>query len=257
MNIKMLALDLDGTVISHDEIITPEVKAAIAAAKAAGIKIAIATGRNFNIMKEFILELNLTDSYHVVCNGAAIMKYDGTCLEKHLIEDSLAHSVAQKLVDLKIPFAMFDEMDSYCEAKDLHLEAYDHCTVVPNWDNMGPTCKFVAGPADVTVIHEALDHLPLSLAYSIYQGVSYSEIWPPNLHKGTAIETIAKSYGIDISEVLAIGDSGNDIAMLKYVGFGVAMGDAGEAVKQAAKAVTATQADNGVAVAINQYVLKK
>jgi Cof subfamily protein (haloacid dehalogenase superfamily) len=257
MNIKMLALDLDGTVLSHDEVITPEVKQAIANAKATGIKIAIATGRNFSLMKEYLLELDLTDCYHVVCNGAAIMKYDGTCLEKHLIDDALAHSVAQKLVDLNIPFAMFDEMNSYCEAKNHHLEIYDHCTIVPNWHNMGNACKFVAGPANVDIIHEALDHLPLSLAYSLFQGVAYSEIWPANLHKGTAIETIAKLYGIDISEVLAIGDSGNDIAMLKYVGFGIAMGDASDAVKQAANAVTASQADNGVAVAINQFVLKK
>ena len=85
---------------------------------------------------------------------------------------------------------------------------------------------------------------------------SYLDIGPLNNSKGNAVKLLCKDFGIKLDEVIAFGDQMNDISMIRIVGFGVAMGNAKDEVKEVARFVTLTNDENGVAYAINTEILK-
>ena len=182
--IKMLALDLDGTVFRNDKTISQHTKDAIAAAIAKGVVVIPATGRALNGLPEEILALEGIQ-YALTSNGAAIWS----------LKDR------KKLVDL--PFSTQDTI----AAMEL-MEAYD--------------CM-----------------LDVYLDGKVY----------------TSFSMLAKFLQIPIEQVMACGDGGNDIALLQTAGWGVAMGNAPLEVQQAAKAVTLTNQQDGVAHAIETYIL--
>lgn len=138
-----------------------------------------------------------------------------------------------------------------------HAHAYRESIVKEDLLAIPYITKFVVGPYSHAVIEELTKDIPISLALSVFQGVDYAEIWPLGLHKGTAVEAVAKLYGIGINEVMALGDGGNDTQMLEYVGWGVAMGNATDDVKSYANAVTDTIDEDGLAKAIDKYVFKR
>lgn len=258
----MVALDMDGTILAHNDngiFISDKTKESIKKLKNLGIKVIIATGRSYGLLKDFIKELDLEDSYHVMCNGAATLSATGQFINLHGIPASDFSLLTDRFTKQKIPFAVFDADLSYCLPFTIRAQAhaYRESIIKEELNNIPFITKFVVGPHDSQEIAAQVVGVDVSLALSVFQGVHYAEIWPKGLHKGTAVEEVANMYGIALDEVMAIGDGGNDTDMLAHVGWGVAMGNATDDVKSYANAVTDTVENDGVAQAIEKYIIKK
>jgi Cof subfamily protein (haloacid dehalogenase superfamily) len=258
--IKLVAMDMDGTILDHQghqTFISDRSKQVIKQMKAAGIITMIATGRSHGLLKDLIVELEMQDDYHVLCNGAATLTPKGEIINLHGIDREDCRLLIQRLSDKKIPFAAFDADLSFClpHTIETHGDAYRESIVKEDLNELPFITKFVVGPYDHQDMAKAAEGLAISFAHSVFVGVDYAEIWPIGLHKGTAVEAVAKLHGIELDEVLAIGDGGNDSEMLAHVGFGVAMGNANDQVKAHANAVTDTVSNDGLAKAMEKYVL--
>ncbi|NIZ40632.1 Cof-type HAD-IIB family hydrolase [Entomospira entomophila] len=260
--IKMVAIDMDGTILRHDEtgvFISDVTKKAIHDVHSMGIKVVIATGRSYGILKDFIAELGLLDNYHVMCNGAATLSPSDEFINLHGLPVDLYKIMVERLTLARIPFAVFDADLSYCLpfAMQADAHAYRESIVRESLLDLPFITKLVVGPYDAQAIEDQIKDLDVSLAVSVFQGVTYAEIWPQGLHKGTAVEEVAHVYGIAIDNVMAVGDGGNDKAMLTHVGWGVAMGNATDDVKSHANAVTDTIDNDGLAQALEKYIIRK
>jgi Cof subfamily protein (haloacid dehalogenase superfamily) len=261
--IKMVAIDMDGTILNHSAdgslFFSQATKDAIQKLKDANIKVAIATGRSHSILAPYLGEIGLENMYHVMCNGAATVDPMGNFINLHGLGNKTYRDLVTRLSAAGIPFAVFDPDLSYClpYVLDTHAHAYRESTICEDLLSLPAITKVIVGPYAIDEVRLAIGDVEISMAHSVFQGDDYAEIWPLGMHKGTAVEEVAKIYGIELDEIMAIGDSGNDKAMLAYVGFGVAMGNATDEVKSYAKAVTASIDEDGAAKAIEKYVFAK
>ena len=270
--IKMLTLDLDGTVFRNDKTISQHTKDAIAAAIAKGVVVIPATGRALNGLPEEILALEGIQ-YALTSNGAAIWS----------LKDR------KKLVDL--PFSTQDTIAAMelMEAYDCMLDVYLDGKVYTSFSMLAKAETF-APPEMLEYVRKTRTAMENPKQYIVENGYRAEKVtmffrdeqqrqkaiaqaqalpWieptssvPGNLElnaagvdKGKGLGKLAEFLQIPIEQVMACGDGGNDIAMLQTAGWGVAMGNAPLEVQQAAKAVTLTNQQDGVAHAIETYIL--
>ena len=280
-NIRMIALDLDGTLFTDDKQITQASFDAIHAAADAGILIVPATGRPVAGIPDSILEIPEVH-YVLTSNGARVVKLsarsmDGTFTHEVLYEHLLSKQSALRA--LKI----LKKYDTLCEAYYLgqgyapkHMK--DQVQKYHNNPNMweyfwltrvfvedleqcilsfdGQLDKIQSLFSDMDERKLALEELQMCNEYTLVGSLLYNiEINALNVNKGTSLLILGEQLGISKDEIMALGDGDNDFEMLQCVGVGVAMANAEEHVLQAAKYVTSTNNEDGVAEAIYKYAL--
>ena len=112
-------------------------------------------------------------------------------------------------------------------------------------------------PEKIDFVEETVHTLLSGKVFAPRSMPRFLEIVNAKVNKGEALRFVAEHFGVKREEVMAIGDSNNDIAMVEYAGLGVAMGNATPRVKEAADVMTASNAQDGVAKAIREYILAK
>ncbi|HHV94469.1 MAG TPA: HAD family phosphatase [Firmicutes bacterium] len=264
MAIKLVAMDIDDTLITDELTIPQKVREAIAAARAQGVKVVLATGRMLSSSVAFARELGLSEP--LICyNGALIQGADD---ERPLVHHPVPLDLAREIVvvgkreGLHINAYIDEKM--YVEELNKYTEFYSSFT------------KAVAHP--VGDLLAFMDKPPTKLLYVCeaeiaekwwltlrerYRGKlevfrskpQYVEFTALGVSKGAALRELAELYGLEPEEVMAIGDSFNDIPMLEYAGIGVAVANAPEAVRSRADYVTLSNEEGGVAEAIYRFVL--
>ena len=243
MDIKLIALDMDGTLVNHEGEVSPENERAIQQAKEKGIHVLLSTGRSLTRARDISDQLGRS-SYLVTVNGGEIYDHDyqlvdstplDTELVKHLWKLKQEHDVyfwsttKQGLFNSRNPF-------------DQEIDAY-------NWLKFGYDIK------DDEVRQVILDELMKNEALEITNSSPTNiEINPAGVNKAAALVKVCKWLDLSMDQVMAVGDSMNDIAMIREAGLGVAMGNAQEEVKQAANWVTGINTDHGVAQAIDRIL---
>jgi len=264
MAIKLVAVDIDDTLITDELIIPERVKEAVAKARAQGVKVVLATGRMLSSTIPFARELGLKEP--VICyNGALIQSVDDE----------------QPLIHHPIPLDLAREIVALGQKEGLHVNAYlDEKMYVDEINEYtefySSFTKAVAHPVGDLLVF--MDRPPTKLLYVCepeiaekwrvtlkeqYNGQlevfrskpQYVEFTALGVSKGAALGELAELYGLQQSEVMAIGDSFNDIPMLEYAGIGVAVANAPEIVRSKADYVTLSNEEGGVAEAINRFVL--
>ena len=267
--IRLLALDLDGTVLTHDLRLTERTKAAVAAARASGVQVVIATGRMYRSSVRYAEMLGLADP--LICyQGGYIREMpgpDGTpgelLLHRQMPADAARAAVAW----------------SRERGLDPHLNIGDRLIIgrgpeeVPDYERMagvGPryvpdVLAAVDGPVTkvLAVGPPGLPDRMLAPARATFEGrmeatvshPEYLEFMPLGVNKGTGLAFLAQRLGIPMSAVMACGDQANDIEMLRAAGLGVAMGGAPAEVKAVADEITGTVEADGVAEAIERHIL--
>ncbi|MFD1670556.1 sugar-phosphatase [Agrilactobacillus yilanensis] len=262
--IKLIAIDMDGTLLNDQQVISPENKAAIKAADAAGIQVVLASGRPLNGLRKYLEELNLwsEEHYTITFNGALVQenKTNATILE---------HT---------IPFETFQTFYDLSKTLNIHIHAEDkNAMYTPNKDinrytvlesalvdlplfyrplaEFEPTHRFskVMMIDDPKLISAAGPKIPEALhdQYYIVNSTPYFiEVMNKNVSKGNAIAELASYLNIQQDEIMAIGDERNDLTMLEYAGTGVAMGNAVPQVKAIANKHTTDNNESGVGKAI-------
>lgn len=269
MAIDLIAIDMDGTLLNPDKKLTPAVKSAILEAKKAGIKIVLCTGRPFPGVTYYLDELNLRNEgdYVISYNGALVQKSDtGETLVNHTMtykdylilrseaENADVHFHAIHNGGIFTPnknISEFSVLESYVNGVPLHYRSPEEMDKEASYSKMmmvDTEEKLDAGVAK----------LPKHLweNYTILRSETvFLEFLNKEASKGNALRDLAHVLGYSRSQLMAIGDSGNDIDLIEYAGTGVAMGNAVDAVKDVADAFTSTNSEDGVAEALKRFVL--
>lgn len=283
MPYRLIALDLDGTLLNRKKQISPRTRAALNAARERGILAVVATGRTPHSARAFSLAIGGGPT--ICCNGGGILSEDGSILiEKGLPQGPLLRVLALGreaglMLECYTPAGLIldrplEQVAAYWRwVRPAMGLGRTLASLVRVWrvNRIRPVRSLIrwaeqpgrpavwklmvigrgqdlAGFADrlrrempgLEVTSSASDNLEVTAA-----GVS----------KGTALEQLGARLRIPRSEMIAFGDSANDLEMLRYAGLGVAMGNAPEQVRAAADLVTATADEEGVALVIEEKVL--
>jgi len=265
MEIKMIACDMDGTLLDSNRNISERTKKAVAAIVAAGKMFIIATGRMYVAAKPYAEQLGL-DVPIVTYNGALIR---GSKTGKIYLEQPIKLETAQLLLDYikktgnYANYYVGDELfikehnaysQSYGDMQGIHycikalgdkfyqaqgrpykillmMEKEEMPKALPEFKEV------FAGKLDVTSSHP-----------------QFLELMEPGVNKWQAIAKLAAQYGIKPEEIMCMGDSGNDYEMVAHAGIGVAVGNAVDSVKKAAKIITASNDNDGVALVLESIL---
>ncbi|WP_216782685.1 sugar-phosphatase [Candidatus Profftia tarda] len=271
MSIKLIAIDLDGTLLNNDLMITPGVKESILSAIAHGVHILLATGRPFIGAKKYLqeLELNKAGCYCLCNNGALIVHADNgrplfeTLLDHndYLYLESLSHRVGahfhafdyDKLYTANRDISKYTIYESFITGIPLHFCPSNEMDKKIRF----PKVMMIDQPE---VLDAAIDLIPKEIykLYTIMKSSPYFlEILNKEADKGKGLSRIARYLNISHENVMSIGDHENDLAMIKYAGIGVAMGNAEYVIKEAAQFVTNNNQEDGVMIAINKLLFHK
>ncbi len=260
MAIKMIAVDLDDTLLNDKRQITPGVKEAVAAAQAAGIFVVIASGRMQASSMPLYNALGL-HSPLICCNGAYAVSPEGENLFRCPIDDTTCQQVISYAKENGIYIQYFQGSTFFTQDDGEYHKLYQSLAGVTG--TVVESLTTVTGGADKLLmiqLPDMLEYLPKVRAAFPQLAVSrskpfYVEINNPDATKGNALAALAKHYGFDREEVMAIGDGLNDMSMLTWAGASVAMENGVPEVKAACRYMTKSNEQDGVAHAIYTIAL--
>lgn len=262
---KLVAFDLDGTLVGRDLVIRPRVRDAIARMLEAGVQGCIVTGRMYQAAVPYARELGFEAP--VVCyQGAAIVDptTDAVLRDTPLNPSTVAEVIAIA-ADVNVHLQLYRNDEYYCEQENRFSELYARLSgvgpiVVPSLREafaFSPATKAVAidDPPRAAEMAALFTQRLGTRAYVTRSYPEFVEILDPRVDKGEALRFVAEGLGIAMADVAAIGDSWNDAPLLEAAGFGIAMGSAPDELRKVAKAVVDDVQSDGVAEAIERYVL--
>ncbi len=263
--IKLVALDLDGTIVNDRLEISPKVlKLLQHLLTKAGVKVVLATGRMFFSALPFAREIGITDPL-VVYQGAMVRELDaGHTVRFHApIGLELAQEVLAMLVQEKYDVNLYMNDDLWTHPANRFAEYYmKKAGVTPIYHDDLLSCMTIAPTKLMVIDDDRLDHLLEHLGRHYLGRLSFCrsrsnfcEIIDISASKWNALKSLAETWGIEPKEIMAIGDQGNDLSMICGAGVGVAMGNAPDDVKAQANYVTLPIDQDGVAEAIERFVL--
>jgi Cof subfamily protein (haloacid dehalogenase superfamily) len=267
VSIRLLAIDLDGTLVNHQLEMNPRDVAAVKAASAAGVAVVLATGRMFKSSLRFAEPLGLR---------GPIINYQGA-----IVRDIASGEIWHRC-ELTVPMQL--RVLALAEPRDWHAnvyvdevvytararpeaDLYARVGMVP-YEVVGPLSKWVHQDATKMVLVSLNpDDVPGRMAeLAAWMGEVarvtrsldwFVEVVNPQVSKARALAIVGERLGIGQSEVCAIGDNLNDVDMVSWAGFGVAMGNGPAGLKSIAKFVTGRIEDAGVAQVIERFVIGK
>ncbi|MBB5179925.1 hypothetical protein HNQ44_001349 [Planomicrobium koreense] len=262
---KMIAIDLDGTLLTDELTISPNTITAIQQAIEMGTVVTIATGRMFSSAKLIAQQVGI-DAPLITYQGAMIKSVGAADV---LYERAVSSSISQKLVELAferdIHLQVYQDDILYGAAETDKLVAYAEAVQVPyavEPDLIGlaqngfTKLLFIDEPHVLDPLQQELEALFGESAYIAKSKKNYLEVTHPEANKGSALLFLANALGIDRSEIIGIGDNHNDSELLKQAGFGIAMGNAVQAVKDIADYTSLSNNDEGVRHAIDKFILE-
>lgn len=260
----MVALDVDGTLIGKDGIISKQTRASIHAARKKNIKIILISGREAYSVNMFANELEL-DELIISLNGAMVTDNG---LKRILFRKDIKPKITKDIIKIceekRVPIILFCENELFANQEDENLELFKKYSHAPV-NIVGKLSDFykehLVGKILMIGDHEQLLDIKIDLEKSYYGEINiefskpfFLEIYNADTSKGIMLEKIAGYYGIKSEEVMAIGDGENDVSMIEYAGMGVAMGNALENVKRKADFITLSQCENGVSYALEKIL---
>ena len=266
---KLLVLDVDGTLIGKGAYPSSRVTEAIMAARNKGIAVALSTGRATEACYHLLRHLNL-DGLHVVFDGAAVVEWPSNDL---IFLRALSPLAGQRLIELAREHDLFLEIyahDFYFIEKqgalaDHQREKLQINPLVTDLMRLVNRIKMVKGQllaanADEKqradeVSREMAQYCKMSWSLDPSNGIYFGNAISRHVSKAKALHDVVDYLGIDIGEILAIGDSFNDLSTFEVAGTKVAMGDAPDELKQLADWIAPPVDQDGVAVIIEKYLL--
>ena len=264
----LIALDLDGTLLTDKKQISPYTKQVVLKAKEEGHIVVISTGRPHRASINFYHELGL-DTPMVNFNGALI--HHPTNSNWDALHNPMpirtAHKIIDACYDLKVNNILAEVMD------DVYLDSYDN-KIIDLFDQIDTDPPYVIGslkqkleedPTSILVypednqVEQLKNHLDQYHAEIIEHrnwGAPWNiiEIIKKGINKAVGLQKIAYYYDIPEERIIAFGDEDNDLEMIDYAGVGVAMGNAIDQLKSIAKHETATNEEDGIGVFLESYL---
>ncbi|WP_227935131.1 Cof-type HAD-IIB family hydrolase [Alkalihalobacillus deserti] len=242
-DIKLIAVDMDGTLLNNEHLISNENRKAIKEAEETGIHVVISTGRTRITCDDLVNSLGL-HAHLITVNGSEIWDEQRELVERQLLE----------LKHIEQMWGLKQKHQTTCWAATVNQvirEDFPKDISTHEWMKFG----FDVKDDDVRqlILAELKENPALEITNSSPTNL---EINAAGVNKAKALEKVCNRLGITMDNVLALGDSLNDLAMITEAGIGVAMGNAQPFVKESADWVTSSNIEDGVAVAIRKWALK-
>lgn len=267
MSIRLIAIDMDGTLLNEHNLLTANTIATIKTAKTRGIKIVLCSGRPLTGLKAFFPQLGLVDpgDYAITYNGAMVQEADsGKVLLAHTLNYQQFLELTNLANQLHVHSHAEDEANMYTPNRDISRYSVRESYLVnmPLFyrqpeefaaDKQFAKVMFIDEPELLAKAKAQIPQNFFDRYYFVNSEPFFLEALNPKASKGNAVADLAAKLNLDLTEVMAIGDQANDLPMIQVAGLGVAMGNAIPEVKAAAQVITATNAEDGVAQAIRQY----
>jgi Cof subfamily protein (haloacid dehalogenase superfamily) len=263
--IRLIATDIDGTLLNNRHELSPRNEQALRQAMKQGIQVVLATGKTFYSAQAIVKQLELTTP-GVYVQGLVICGPDGEVLHSQTLPAEAAAQLVQLTEAEHIAVVGYDRsrllMPEYNRFSDILVEFHE-----PRPEIVGPLSQVVgsvvfnkmivmADPAEMPGLKVKVAAHIDGLADIVLSSPFLLEIMPKGMSKGVGLAWLLDYLKVSPDEMLALGDADNDIEMLRMAATGVAMGNAMPQVKQAADVIVATNDADGVAEAVERFVLK-
>lgn len=255
---KLIALDVDGTIVDNGNMMTAAVRAAIHAAADAGLHVVISTGRSMPGVMNAADKVGMTDGLAVASNGAVIFSYRPPEVIHTITFD--ASEAVQRVLE-RIPDAMV-------AVEEIGV-GYRVNKPFPDGEINGQMTlqsvyELIAQPVSRVIIRapehppqefsELVDDLGLEGTNYFIGYTSWLDLAPEGVSKASGLDLVCAELGVDAADVLAIGDGYNDLEMIEWAGRGVAMGHAPDELKDLADAVTGAIDEDGVVQELSRWL---
>lgn len=272
MSIRLIVMDMDGTLLGDDHATIPRRNIdALRSASGMGVRLALASGRTWSLLVGAQEQLGIVD-YAIVSNGAAVWDVAaGKSIYQNTIPNALALAITEVLHREDLAFEVYCDGQGYVRASDRErlkeeclspafAQFFDAHTIYPETIAQAlagrdvekfdvlyvPDEKRQAVQAEV----EALG--PVALTQALRYNMEFNAV---GINKGVALQVLAERLGLRADEIMAFGDAANDLEMLRWAGWSFAMENATDEAKAAARYLTGRNSEAGVAMAVEKYVL--
>ena len=263
MKYRLIAIDLDGTVINQEGTVIPSARKAVHCAIHRGMKVTLATGRMYKPSNRFAQELGI--SVPLICYQGALIREpsNGNVLWHKPLSVMTARKVIETLRQLGTHQYVYVDDEMYVEQvieKDLWYTQRNGIELNLVEDLVAFLKKrptVIAARGEPAEIEHMIDHLNVSFGQSLLVTKvhsSFCEIGHPATGKGNALKYLAERLDIERSQTVAIGDGPNDISMLKWAGLGIVIGKAPEEVKAVADWVIDIETEDRFAKAMEELL---
>ena len=263
--IRLMVSDVDGTLVNKEKQVTPGTIEAVRRLREAGVAFAAVSARPPRGMKLLVeaLKLDLFGGF----NGGSILRGDFTLVEQHFV----AAEAARKGIEVMKPRGAYvwvfaddewfltDPSNQYV-AGEIRTVAFQPTVVEDFGDHVTRAGKIVFSSTDFDMLAASEPELQALVgdgATARRSQAKYLDLTPPGTDKGYAVRAFARHFGVPLEEVAVIGDMANDLPMFGVAGLRVAMGNGAAEVKEHADFVSTANDQDGVAHAIEQFVLPR
>ncbi|MDP4239787.1 MAG: Cof-type HAD-IIB family hydrolase [Bacteroidota bacterium] len=264
----MLVLDLDDTLLRDDHSISTHTKAMLAQAQNLGVKVVLASGRPTPAMIQYARELQLADydSYLISFNGAMVtsLKNNEILFQKSLTRDEI-HSLYDFSVENNVHIITYSEKGVVSETESEYIDVELNLTgiphhKVPSFKNEVTTsavkCILLENPDYLKQVETKLKAERTDLSVSLSKPF-FLEVMPHGIDKAASIDFLAKKLGIKQSEVIAVGNAGNDLTMVQYAGLGIWVDNVTPELRPEADFIVASNNNDGVAEVVERFILNR
>lgn len=263
---KWIVLDLDGTLNNDEKKITPKTQTALLAAQKQGASIILASGRPTSGFKREIeaLQLDTHDNYILSYNGGKIINVKtGKVLYENAIPTSLAKQVCRHLENFDVTPIVDDGSTIYTTNPDGFMIPYEskgnylaikQVENIANAIDFSPVKILIASPNEILI--PLLEDISAPFKEQLNFTLSapfYYEATMRGIDKASSLKKLCAVLNMDTNDMIAFGDAQNDISMVQLAGYGVAMGNACDALKQVADEITLSNNEDGIAHTLSNF----
>jgi len=266
MKYKMLVLDMDDTLLTDDHKISAENKEMISKAQEKGVLVVLASGRPTSAMISYAkdLKMDLNNSFMISYNGAVItdLKEDTILFEQPLSQEQIheLYDFSQRNKTHIITYVdgkVVSETDSEYIDIEIQITGLEHHKVLDfkkAVQSSAIKCILLEDPEYLVEVEQILKaempHLSISMSKPFFL-----EVAPQGIDKGASIQFLAEKLNILQSEIIAVGNAGNDVTMIEYAGLGVWVDNVTPELREIANVIVSSNNDHGVAEVIRRYIL--
>jgi Cof subfamily protein (haloacid dehalogenase superfamily) len=279
--IRLLLADVDGTLVTHEKVLTERAKAAVSRLREAGIAFAITSGRPPRGMQMLIEPLSLTTPI-AAFNGGLFVRPDLSVIEQRVLQHEVVEPVIAIIRAHQLDVWIYHGIDWFVpERHGPHVDREEWTvrfppTVVPDFTGkMDDVAKIVGVSDDLEAVARCEEAVRREFASAVHSQQSnssreqagqvsaarsqpyYLDVTHPDANKGAVVLALTKMLGIPVEQIATIGDMPNDTTMFAKSGVSIAMGQSSEEVKGAATYVTASSEEEGFAEAVDRYIFGK
>ena len=260
----LVAIDVDGTLMSYGGVMSADARGAVADLLAAGAHVVLATGRSVVSALPVAHTLGIETGWAVCSNGAVTVRLDPALEGGYEVTEVITFDPepALRVLALELPDALYAVEDlgfGFRVSAPFPAGELDGEFEVVGFDELcaSPATRVIMRSPNSTPeeFHELVERVGLHEVTYAVGWTAWLDLTPGGVSKGSALEELRRSLGVPPYATVAIGDGGNDIEMLRWAARGVAMGHASEQVRAAADEVTGTIDDDG-AVAVLRSLLR-